>query len=196
MTANDTDQDLVLATRSGLPDDQLFLARQYPREDWLSGEQLSEMASFWLDIHRYFRLKSEQLEKLINSVRNGEREAGEILAPFRSAAGSMLSHLEGHHNIEDHNYFPHFIRIEPRLARGFELMDADHHVIHDAIHALAGESRGFLATAAAQDGASDALKSQTDRLGDTISRFRHNMLRHLDDEEDLVIPLIIDRHLG
>lgn len=190
------DTPLDLSTRKGLPGDQLFLARQYPREGWLTGDQLSEMASFWLDIHRYFRLKSEQLEKLINSVRNGEREAGEILAPFRSSAGGMLSHLEGHHQIEDHNYFPHFIRIEPRLARGFELMDADHHVIHDAIHTLAEESRGFLAAAAAPDHGSDALKRRTDALGDTIATFRRNMLRHLDDEEDLVIPLIIDRHLG
>ena len=30
-----------------------------------------------------------------------------------------------------------FQRVEPRLVRGFEILDADHHLIHDAIDELA-----------------------------------------------------------
>jgi hypothetical protein len=43
------------------------------------------------------------------------------------------------------------------------------------------------------DGATDAQRLAGDRYADASDRLLKNLLRHLDDEEDLVVPLILDR---
>ncbi len=187
---------LKLDIRQGLPEDQLFLARQYPSDRWLSGPEVSELGRFWLGVHRFFRDKASTAERQVTSVLEGKVDAGAIRDAFGHTIGEMLSHLEMHHNIEDHNYFPQFIRIEPRLKTGFEVMDADHHLIHGAIHDLAGKGRAFLQAASCARQDSSATDRSTNELASTLTTFRRHMLRHLDDEEDLVIPLILDRHLG
>jgi len=185
-----------LATRSGLPEDQLFMAKQYPQDQWLSGEQVSELGRFWLAIHRSFRINSLEVQNRVEALLNGKSEIEAMLGPFQQGMGQLLSHLEGHHQIEDYNYFPQFVRIEPRLARGFEIMDADHHVIHDGMVDLAQKSRAFITAGTAATPDPSGLDQSTNELARAIATFRRHMLRHLDDEEDLVIPLIIDRNLG
>ena len=39
---------------------------------------------------------------------------------------TLLGNLHGHHQIEDHHYFPVFRQAEPRLAAGFGLLANDH----------------------------------------------------------------------
>jgi predicted glycoside hydrolase/deacetylase ChbG (UPF0249 family) len=193
---SDGDDTADLATRKGLPEDQLFMARQYPQNQWLTGQQVSELGRFWLAIHRSFRVHSLEVQNRIEALLNGKAELEATLGPFEHGMGQLLSHLEGHHQIEDYNYFPQFVRIEPRLARGFEIMDADHHVIHDGMVSLAHKSREFIMAGSVATPDHSAVERAANELQTAVATFRRHMLRHLDDEEDLVIPLIIDRKLG
>lgn len=113
---------------------------------------------------------------------------------FQRIARDLLGGLGGHHRIEDHHYFPMFQRIEPRLARGFEILDADHHMIHDAIDQFATTAQNFLRRIGQTEGpmTSDARYS-ADEMAGVADRFGRILRQHLADEEDLVIPLIIER---
>ena len=42
----------------------------------------------------------------------------------------LLSQLNVHHQIEDLHYFPIFRAADTRLARGFDVLEGDHHAIH------------------------------------------------------------------
>jgi iron-sulfur cluster repair protein YtfE (RIC family) len=191
-----SNENLLLDTRRGLPQDLLFLAKSYPKLGWDEQLHFNYLVQTWLGIHRMFRAQAHRIDAGVETVLNGEQDAAEMLPQFRSDVEQLLSHLDQHHRIEDHHYFPQFQQLEPRLAQGFEIMEADHHVIAEAIYTLSGQSRAF--SAAVETPKPDL--SETDRLAhalkQTITKFRANMRRHLDDEEDLVIPLVIDRHFS
>lgn len=107
----------------------------------------------------------------------------------RSPLRFFLVELEGHHNVEDHHYFPQFKRAEARLSRGFDLLDSDHHIIHDALERNAEVANGFFAKLSSLDDARRAA----DLYADENERLVALLGRHLDDEEDLVVPMILDR---
>ena len=120
-------------------------------------------------------------------------DAARFVPWFRPRIGFLLHELHGHHRIEDLHYFPVFQAADPRLARGFEVLDADHHAIDRAIAELGTASDALLrvlaAPAADRPGAIAGLAT-------TLPAFLRRLERHLDDEEDLVIPLLIDRGEG
>ena len=180
----------LLETREGLPDDLRFLAEQYPRGEWQAHSNIHGMAGFWLQRHDMFREMGVLLTGGIADYREGRKDAREFAAFFAPRLNRFLGNLDGHHNVEDHHYFPVFAKAEPRLTRGFDILDGDHHLIHDALERNAETANAFLR--ALQEG-EDRQRFAADAYADENSRLIAMLKRHLDDEEDLIIPLILDR---
>ncbi|MGH6898093.1 MAG: hemerythrin domain-containing protein [Geminicoccaceae bacterium] len=99
-----------------------------------------------------------------------------------------LGGLEEHHQVEDFHYFPIFRRAEPRLAPGFELLERDHEAMHTTILGIVERADVVL-------GKEDTVgfRAEVARFYDAHVDLGRNLLRHLDDEEDLVIPLLLER---
>lgn len=182
--------DLGLVTRGGLPADLCYLVERYPRDDWTAHDNVHGMASMWLQRHAMFRDLGGILTGAIADYREERTDAQGFAQFFAPRLNFFLGHLDGHHNVEDHHYFPVFARVEPRLKRGFDILDADHHLIHDALEANAQTANAFLQ---ALSGDGDAQRRAADAYADENARLVAMLARHLDDEEDLIIPLILDR---
>ena len=180
----------LLETREGLPDDLRFLADQYPRGEWQAHSNIHGMAGFWLQRHDMFREMGVLLTGGIADYREGRKDAREFAAFFAPRLNRFLGNLDGHHNVEDHHYFPVFAKAEPRLKRGFDILDGDHHLIHDALERNAETANAFLR---ALQESEDRQRFAADAYADENSRLIAMLKRHLDDEEDLIIPLILDR---
>ena len=180
----------LLETREGLPDDLRFLAEQYPRGEWQAHSNIHGMAGFWLQRHDMFREMGVLLTGGIADYREGRKDAREFAAFFAPRLNRFLGNLDGHHNVEDHHYFPVFAKAEPRLKRGFDILDGDHHLIHDALERNAETANAFLR---ALQESEDRRRFAADAYADENSRLIAMLKRHLDDEEDLIIPLILDR---
>jgi hypothetical protein len=188
----DISPDLVLEARTGLPDDLRYLLEKYPREAWQGHPNVHGMAQMWLQRHDMFRELGQMLTGGIADYREGRLTAPQFASWFAPRLNYFLGNLDGHHRIEDGHYFPMFSQAAPEMKRGFEILDADHHAIHGGLHDLAEQSRGLLG--AAQAGKADRdIRDLGARLGETLTGFRPLLVRHLDDEEDIVIPLIIER---
>ena len=188
--------DLLLEARAGLPDDLRYLAQKYPREEWGSHHNVHGMASMWLQRHGMFRELGGILTGAIAEYREGRTDARQFAAFFAPRLNHFLGHLDGHHNVEDQHYFPVFARIEPRLERGFDILDSDHHLIHDALERNAETANAFLREL---HGSEDRQRFAADAYAGENERLVAMLARHLDDEEDLIIPLILergDRELG
>ena len=175
---------LSLASRQGLPPELLYLRDAFPRALWTS--TLDETAAFWLQMHAGFREHQAHLDRLTGQWRT----TGDTAALHRQlipALQSFLQHLDGHHRIESGQYFPMMRQIEPRIGAGIDLLDRDHDTIHIALDALFKDGLAFhhAMTAGAPD-----VTEKAHRLADTLSRNALPLLRHLEDEEDIVIPLI------
>ena len=158
------------------------LLAERPRDSW-ADPALPEMARFWLRMHQGFR---DQQSRMADLVRQGEADARAVHAPLIQTLGAFLQHLDGHHRIETGRYFPMFRRAEPRVAEGLDLLDRDHHAIHAHIEALHRTGLAYHQAVGAGGPAADPLA----RFGEALTGALGPLTRHLDDEEEIVIPLI------
>jgi hypothetical protein len=182
-----------LDTRTGWPDELRFLFDRYPREVWPDHVNLGEMAQFWLQIHDGFRDLGGAIRTKTGEFRQGLMKPEEFRNWFAPRLQTLLTHLNGHHQIEDHQFFPLFSAAEPRLARGFEVLESDHESIHAAIGRTV-ESANALLHASLTD--ADVLHRLGDAYAETNEALLARLDRHLGDEEDLIIPLILERGEG
>lgn len=161
----------------------LYLREEYPRDRWTA---LPEVAAFWLQMHAGFRGHQAHMDGLVSQWRAGGdiRDLHRQLIP---ALQSFLQHLDGHHRIESGQYFPMMRKIEPRIGAGIDLLDRDHDVIHGTLDTLFQSGLAF--HQAMSSNAPDAA-DRAARLADTLDAGAPQLLRHLEDEEDIVIPLI------
>jgi hemerythrin-like domain-containing protein len=185
--------DSDLEMRLGLPEDLRFLTAKYPREEWWAHDNIHGLASMWLERHDMFRELGGLLEGAIVEHREGKTTPEAFARFFAPRLRFFLGQLEGHHAIEDGHYFPLFAKAESRLARGFGILDGDHHVIHEALERNAGAANAFLR--ALQEDA-DRQRFAAEAYADENARLVAMLQRHLADEEDLIIPLILERGIG
>ena len=185
--------ETALERRTGLPPDLRALCERYPRETWGGHANLGQTARFWLQRHDMFRelgmMLTDALDRRREAIDTGDGGNGrEFAAFFAPRLQFFLGELDAHHNVEDHHYFPVFRAAETGLARGFDLLDADHEVIHEALERNA-ESANAMLRALGADGERKAAAAHADET----ARMIRLLLRHLEDEEDLIVPLILDR---
>jgi hemerythrin-like domain-containing protein len=181
--------DLLLDTRSGWPADLRLLLDRYPREVWTGHANLGAMAQFWLQRHAMFREIAAALEQATAAFRGGTASAQDLRAWFPSRLQFFLQQLNAHHQIEDLHYFPVFQAAEARLAHGFDVLETDHRVIHEQIDATVEAANVFLRTAVNDD----TMRAAGERYAAQNGALLRLLAQHLADEEDLIIPLILDR---
>jgi hemerythrin-like domain-containing protein len=182
--------ELHLHKRSGLPDDCAFLVKKYPKESWEAHQNLGESSKFWLSRHEMFRELSTILLQSASELKEQELKPAEFRNWFVPRYWFFIQQLDAHHRIEDGHYFPLLIRAEEKLKAGFELLENDHGVIHDGLLRL--QDAGLKLDQALQHDPSRILFI-TDDVAKELTAFLGDLTRHLADEEDLVIPLILDR---
>jgi len=180
---------LALDSRTGWPTDLRLLIDRYPREIWPGHANLGAMAQFWLQRHDMFREIGGTLEQATSAFRDGTATAQDFRAWFPPRLQFFLQQLNAHHQIEDLHYFPVFQAAEARLAHGFDVLESDHKVIHEQIVATVESANTFLKTAVNDD----ALRGAGDRYAAASDDLLRLLTQHLGDEEDLIIPLILDR---
>jgi iron-sulfur cluster repair protein YtfE (RIC family) len=183
-------ETLALAQRTGWPEDLRLLVSRYPREQWQGHENLGSMARFWLSRHDMFRELAGMIERITADFRAGAVPAKELPRQLVPRLQFLLSQLNVHHQIEDLHYFPIFRGAEQRLARGFDVLEEDHHAIHADMAATAETANALLGALSGDPG---ALKSCGNDYASASAALLKGLIRHLDDEEDLIVPLILDR---
>jgi hemerythrin-like domain-containing protein len=181
---------LGLASRTGWPEDLRVLLTRYPREQWNTHTNLGEMARFWLSRHAMFRELSAEIADIAVQFRAGRLPPSEFAHQFVPRLQFMLNQLNVHHQIEDLHYFPIFREAEARLARGFDVLEGDHHHIHGDMAHTARTANALLQALRAE---ADTLRRCSDEYADASGALLKGLIRHLDDEEDLIVPLILDR---
>ena len=176
-----------LENREGLPEALAVLLAEYPREAWKADPGFSGLIRFWLDRHLMFR------RLLAMMTASAEATAGGKIDPLRLAAeltrlGSMFAReLHGHHMIENHHYFPRLRRLDARIEHGFDLLDADHRDLDAHLGSFTCDANAVIEAARADTSQEAAIDRFLKGLAGT-GRF---LDRHLSDEEDLIVPVLL-----
>ncbi len=180
--------------RSGWPEDLRVLVARYPREQ--SGRPRQSPARWRGSVLLASATCSANWPLMIAAIeaqhRSGDLSPGlDSSAPsWRRGCNSCFGRLGVHHQIEDLHYFPIF-RAEEQLARGFDVLEGDHHAIHADMAATAETANALLRALSANLGDKDALKRCGDDYAAASGGLIKGLVRHLDDEEDLIVPLIL-----
>lgn len=159
-------------------------ARRYSDHERAAGRHL-------VDVHDMLRRDLVELEKLMQQVLDNRTAPGAA----RSAINTMTMRqndwtlgaycesycrvVASHHALEDASVFPHLRRAEPRLGDVLDQLQAEHHVIHEALEAV---DRALVGYVTSPTGAG--------RLREAVAQLHDTLLSHLSyEEEELVEPL-------
>ena len=181
----DISTDLTLAQRKRLPEALRVLLDEIPRNAWPTHNNFGGMVEFWLQRHLMFRELLERLETETQDSLDNKIDAQGYGARLSRLGGFFLQQLHGHHQIEDTHYFPQLTKLDTRLVRGFDILDADHHALDGLLNDFATGANAVLQ--APEKTARDA----TGAFGAQLVTFKGFLNRHLLDEEDLIVPVIL-----
>ncbi|MBX9458813.1 MAG: hemerythrin domain-containing protein [Rhizobium sp.] len=184
------DDSLGLLVRAGLPDDLRVLYARYPRGDWNTVHTIGQLGAFWLERHAMFRDFGRLLGSGLEDLREGRVTADRFAKWFAPRLNHFLGDLEGHHQVEDYQYFPLFAAADVRLASGFALLEEDHHQIHALLERNAETANRFYHDLTTGD---ERLPFSRDAYAVEADALLKGLERHLEDEEDLLIPLLLDQ---
>jgi iron-sulfur cluster repair protein YtfE (RIC family) len=184
-----SDEPTALDARAHLPEGLRFLLRDYPRRIWGDHPNFGPTTKFYLDRHAMFRECFAVMRRLTDESLDARRPPAGFARDFARVGGFFLRELHTHHSIEDHHYFPALQRLEPRLTRGFEILDADHHALHDALERFHASAEAALRAVQSEGDPKTALGA----LEAELKRFDPLLDRHLTDEEEIVIPVMLDK---
>jgi hemerythrin-like domain-containing protein len=181
--------------RTGWSDELCVVLKDFPRDTW--PKTRSTMARFWIDKHNYLRRESEALQSANQDFRAERTAPTQFAGWVAPRLQGFLAGLHGHHQIEDFHYFPAFRSAEPRLKTGFDVLANDHELIHQGIAAIVESINAFLTTVQSDTSeSSDTRRHAADRYIAASETLHRRLQRHLADEEDLIIPLMIRQDEG
>lgn len=181
--------DLTLGERTGLPDSLAYLRGKHPSARWRDHPNYGGLANFWKQIHNGLRAEGADLQSLTRNFQEGATTPDRFQRAFLPMLRSHLGNLDGHHQVEDRFYFPRFRALDDRMRAGFDLLERDHEAIHKLLQNSAEGANRLLASLQ-QD--REAQRSAADNYADAAQRLLALLDRHLDDEEDLVIPAMLE----
>jgi len=178
--------------RAGWPNELKSLLERFPRDTWRS--QGNSMTQFWLDKHGYFRQQCQALEQLSDDYREQRTSPAEFANMIAPRLQSFLMALQGHHQIEDYHYFPAFRTSHATLASGFDVLASDHELLHQGIVDIVEKTNALIDTLRPGSVSTPGDQRRAgDGYVDTAAVTYRRLVRHLEDEEDLIIPIMLDQ---
>lgn len=156
------------------------------REDWAGHPRYGGLPAFWMGVHASLRDGSRQLVGGLEALADVAAGAvPEAVAGSRivDLGDDLIAVTHHHHQVEDGHYFPMFIRAVPALRDPLLLLDGDHRVLAEAIAGTEAALRRLRRPGADRDAVAGALGPSRE-LGRILER-------HLHDEEEVVIPLLL-----
>lgn len=177
-----------IQVRPSLSAAEKFLLEDFPRENWSKHPNFGHFTRYWLDSHQMFRQLTSSLTKLTEDFLSNNCSDREFSNVFAQNGNYFLSQLHNHHSIEDHGFFPEIRSVDDRFSSSLEILEKDHIELSELLSIFAKTGNQTINLMAEQE--SD-VKSETGTLHETLLRIGKNLDRHLTDEEDLIMPILL-----
>lgn len=163
-----------------------MLLELYPQDAWERDPGFSHLIRFWLDRHLMFRRLLERLREDAEHRLDRRTSAQDYRRVLSRLGGTFVGELHVHHNVEDAHYFPVLAQHDARLDAGFALLDADHHAIEAALAGFTDRANAVLDASGGESG-----HAETGLFHGEVLSLAALLDRHLTDEEELVVPVLL-----
>ena len=175
-----------------MPEEMQLLLKDYPRDAWGDHPNFKRATEQWLGAHKMFRQLSAITRKETEAYLDRDRDAEDFAARLSYYGNLLVGNLHGHHHWEDRSYFPELSAADPRFDVGLEILEKDHATLDGILDAFTSASNRVIklvqldeTSARDEAGAVQTGAAQIEKLLD----------RHLTDEEELAVPIILHHKL-
>ncbi len=175
-----------------MPTEMRSLLADYPRDSWESHPGFREKTRHWLGAHQMFRRLGEIIRTEAESYLDRDLEPEDYAARLSHYGGALVGNLHGHHNWEDRSYFPELSAADPRFDAGLEILEADHQALDAVLDRFTRTANRAIKLIALDEAQARDEVAQLHGVGETIEAF---LARHLSDEEELAVPIILHHRL-
>ena len=134
-----------------------------------------------------FRRLLEALENETVRALDGNMESRLYVARLSRYGSLFVGELHAHHMVEDTHYFPQLRSLEAKIERGFDILDCDHHAIDGHLEGFTEDANAIMRAV----GAGGDWKATTGNFRTGLQNLTRFLDRHLIDEEELVVPVLL-----
>ena len=175
-----------------LPSEMQILLAEYPRESWQSHPGFKEKTEGWLGAHQMFKRVIASITKDTEDYIEQTKEPREFEKRLSYRGSVLIGNLHGHHNWEDHSYFPELSAADSRFDAGLEILEKDHATLNDVLEEFANEANRVLQLMPEDD---TVARAEAGKLHTVTCAIETLLQRHLGDEEELAVPIILHHRL-
>ncbi len=189
--------DQALAERfnirqNNMPDEMRLLLRDYPRDSWEAHPGFKQATQNWLGAHQMFRRLGDITRTNTERFLSKSSAADEFAAELSYYGNIMVGNLHGHHHFEDHSYFPELSAADRRFDVGLEILEKDHQSLNAVLEQFIETSNRVIMLSKLDEKQAYEEAGGLHQVAIAIEAF---LDRHLGDEEDLAVPIILHHRL-
>ena len=180
-------------TREGISQALRKFLFEIPRERWTQTPGFHGEPQFWLHIHRGLLQASATLPELCKALLNNpdRKPDGEEFRGILEFSSQLVHHAHQHHHIEDSHFFPLFAQQYPELIHPLSLLDGDHRVLSDVLDDMEKASHLMKVQLSEPLTSVHSLQKLTENMLASASSLDTLFRRHISDEEEICIPIML-----
>lgn len=174
--------------RQGLPKEMQILLRDYPRDAWPDHPNFTHSIQNWMGAHQMFRHLGEVCRSETELFLNKDRNVDDFSGRLGHYGNLLVRNLHGHHSWEDQSFFPELQGADARFESGLDTLEADHVAMDGILERFTRGANRVIKLAQLDE---TQARSEAGMLHKTSIEIEQFLARHLTDEEDLVVPILL-----
>ena len=184
--------DLMDIRTAPMPAEMHLLLRDYPRHIWEAHPGFGEKTQHWLGAHQMFRRLGTLLRSETERYLDRSRDPDSYAARLSYYGDALVRNLRGHHGWEDHSYFPELSAADPRFDTGLEILEQDHEALDAVLDRFTRVANRTIKLIQLEE---TAARDEAGALHTEAEAIEAFLARHLSDEEELAVPIILHHRL-
>ncbi|KMW59815.1 hypothetical protein AIOL_004799 [Candidatus Rhodobacter oscarellae] len=182
----------MIHNRQALPQDMGLLLRDYPRDAWPGHPNFARSIQNWMGAHQMFRQLGEVTRKEAEGYLDKTRDPEDFAGRLGVYGNLLVRNLHGHHTWEDRSFFPELSEADDRFDHGLQMLEADHEVLDETLDRFTRAGNRVVKLIQLDEA---QAREEAGALHGIASEIEGYLARHLSDEEDLVVPIILHHKL-
>jgi len=188
---SDINRDTTIRTED-MPSDMKILLAEYPRDGWEAHPGFQDKTRQWLGAHNMFRRVALSVRRDAEQYLDGRQDGQDYISRLSYRGGALVNNLHGHHSWEDLSYFPELSAADSRFDAGLAILEKDHAVLHDVLEQFTQLANRVIRLVQLDEQHARNDVGKLHLVSETIESLLH---RHLGDEEELAVPIILHHRL-
>ena len=175
-----------------MPEDMRVLLDAYPRDTWEAHPGFHEKTRHWLGAHHMFRRLGKLVRTETENFLDRARASDDFAGRLSYYGGALVGNLHGHHRWEDSEYFPELSSADPRFDAGLDILEKDHVVLDGLLNDFTESANRVIKLISLDE---TQARDEAGVLHDHAETIEALLQRHLGDEEELAVPIILHHRL-